>query len=63
MDVGLRAERVLRDVFGYASFRGDQRDIVTHVADGKDTVVLMPTGGGKSLRRSSARAWESWCLP
>jgi ATP-dependent DNA helicase RecQ len=49
MDVDLRAERVLRDVFGYASFRGEQRDIVTHVAEGKDAVVLMPTGGGKSL--------------
>jgi ATP-dependent DNA helicase RecQ len=49
MDAGSRAERVLRDVFGYASFRGEQRDIVTHVADGKDALVLMPTGGGKSL--------------
>src|SRR5690348_5248424 len=49
MDVELRAESVLRDVFGYASFRGDQREIVTHVVDGKDALVLMPTGGGKSL--------------
>ncbi len=49
MDLGLRAERVLKDVFGYLSFRGEQREIVTHVAGGCDALVLMPTGGGKSL--------------
>lgn len=41
--------RVLRDVFGYASFRGDQDAIVRQVVSGGDAVVLMPTGGGKSL--------------
>ena len=40
---------VLRDVFGYDDFRGDQDQIVSHVIDGGDAVVLMPTGGGKSL--------------
>ncbi len=49
MDVASRAERVLKDVFGYSSFRGEQREIVIHVADGNDALVLMPTGGGKSL--------------
>src|SRR5262249_27510254 len=49
MDLGLRAERVLQDVFGYPAFRGEQREIVTHVAAGNDALVLMPTGGGKSL--------------
>ena len=49
MDLGLRAERVLKDVFGYPSFRGEQLEIVTHVAGGCDALVLMPTGGGKSL--------------
>ena len=49
MDLGLRAERVLKDVFGYPAFRGEQREIVTHVASGNDALVLMPTGGGKSL--------------
>src|SRR5580700_2129497 len=48
-DLGSRAERVLRDVFGYPAFRGEQKEIVTHVADGGDALVLMPTGGGKSL--------------
>ena len=40
---------VLRHVFGHASFRGQQGEIVNHLADGHDALVLMPTGGGKSL--------------
>ena len=49
LDLGARAEQVLRDVFGYPAFRGEQKEIVTHVAGGGDALVLMPTGGGKSL--------------
>ncbi|CAB3703747.1 DNA helicase RecQ [Trinickia soli] len=44
-----RALEILNEVFGYPAFRGQQRDIVEHVADGGDCLVLMPTGGGKSL--------------
>ncbi|MDI4662780.1 DNA helicase RecQ [Xanthobacter autotrophicus] len=40
---------VLRHVFGYDAFRGRQKEIVEHVAAGGDALVLMPTGGGKSL--------------
>jgi len=40
---------VLRTVFGYARFRGPQEEIVRHVVDGGSALVLMPTGGGKSL--------------
>ena len=40
---------VLRTVFGYAAFRGEQAEIVDHVVGGGDALVLMPTGGGKSL--------------
>jgi ATP-dependent DNA helicase RecQ len=41
--------RVLREVFGFRTFRGAQEQIVERVVAGHDTVVLMPTGGGKSL--------------
>jgi ATP-dependent DNA helicase RecQ len=40
---------ILHRVFGYASFRGEQAAIVEHLAGGGDSLVLMPTGGGKSL--------------
>ena len=43
------APEVLQSVFGYSAFRGPQADIVTHVLGGGDALVLMPTGGGKSL--------------
>ena len=44
-----RPLEILNEVFGYPAFRGQQGDIVEHVADGGDCLVLMPTGGGKSL--------------
>ena len=40
---------ILQDVFGYPQFRGLQQEIVDHVSGGGDALVLMPTGGGKSL--------------
>ncbi|MFT3812808.1 MAG: DNA helicase RecQ [Acidovorax sp.] len=43
------AHSVLHDVFGYEQFRGPQEAIVEHVIGGGDALVLMPTGGGKSL--------------
>ena len=43
------AHAVLQEVFGYSSFRGPQASIVDHVLGGGDALVLMPTGGGKSL--------------
>ena len=45
----LSALQTLHDVFGYSSFRGEQKAIVEHVTSGGDALVLMPTGGGKSL--------------
>jgi ATP-dependent DNA helicase RecQ len=44
-----KALAILRDVFGYPAFRGAQAEIIGHVAGGGDALVLMPTGGGKSL--------------
>ncbi|MCL2345433.1 MAG: DNA helicase RecQ [Desulfobulbus sp.] len=44
-----KALSLLREVFGYPAFRGAQAEIINHVAGGGDALVLMPTGGGKSL--------------
>ena len=44
-----RALEILRTTFGYPAFRGSQEAIIGHVAGGGDALVLMPTGGGKSL--------------
>ena len=43
------AVSVLHEVFGYSAFRGLQAEVVDHVVGGGDALVLMPTGGGKSL--------------
>jgi len=48
-DPGARALELLNRVFGFPAFRGAQAQIVAHVAAGGDALVLMPTGGGKSL--------------
>jgi ATP-dependent DNA helicase RecQ len=47
--ISARALDLLQTVFGYPAFRGQQADIVEHVGSGGDALVLMPTGGGKSL--------------
>jgi len=44
-----QATELLQRVFGFASFRGQQQAVVEHLCNGGDALVLMPTGGGKSL--------------
>lgn len=48
-DATTHALQTLERVFGYTAFRGRQAEIVEHVIQGNDAIVLMPTGGGKSL--------------
>jgi ATP-dependent DNA helicase RecQ len=43
------ALRILNEIFGYPAFRGQQAEVIAHVAGGGDALVLMPTGSGKSL--------------
>lgn len=49
MDVQLSPEQVLQEIFGYPAFRNNQQAIIQQVMEGRDALVLMPTGGGKSL--------------
>ena len=44
-----KAQQILKSVYGYDSFRPLQKDIIDHVISGRDALVLMPTGGGKSV--------------
>ncbi len=48
-DAADKLRAILREVFGYEEFRGPQQAVVEHVTQGGDALVLMPTGGGKSL--------------
>ena len=47
--MGFEPEKILKSVFGYDNFRGQQKEIIDQLIAGQDALVLMPTGGGKSL--------------
>jgi len=54
---------ILRHYWGYDSFRGIQQDIIESIGSGRDTLGLMPTGGGKSVCfQVPALAKEGLCL-
>ena len=49
MDYSAEIHRTLKEFFGYDNFKGDQETVISHLLNGGDAFVLMPTGGGKSL--------------
>ncbi|MGU3840257.1 RecQ family ATP-dependent DNA helicase, partial [Vibrio diabolicus] len=48
-DTPVTPQRVLEEVFGYQTFRDGQQEVIEAAIEGKDSLVIMPTGGGKSL--------------
>ena len=56
---------VLREVFGYQSFRSGQDAVIEQLVAGNDVLAIMPTGGGKSLcyqiQLWFVLAWRLWC--
>lgn len=58
-----RFQEILHQIWGYDDFRGIQREIIESIAQGRDTLGLMPTGGGKSITfQVPALAQEGMCL-
>ena len=49
MDIDTQLHKTLKNRFGFDSFRGAQLDIVRHIVQGNDAMIIMPTGAGKSL--------------
>ena len=50
----------LKKYFGFNKFKGNQEAIINNLLDGKDTFVLMPTGGGKSAGQADLFLFQRW---
>src|SRR5580704_15214669 len=48
-DVEFKIRQALKDFFGFSGFKGNQAAVIDSILEGRDTFVMMPTGGGKSL--------------
>ncbi|QLE02225.1 RecQ family ATP-dependent DNA helicase [Galbibacter sp. BG1] len=63
MDTTLKPQAVLEKYWGFTSFKDPQETVIEHTIDGKDTLVLLPTGGGKSIcYQIPALAKEGICI-
>ena len=59
----MKYDEILRKYWGYTHFRGIQKELIESIGAGKDTMGLMPTGGGKSIAfQVPALAMEGVCL-
>ena len=62
-EISQRIHRILKEYWGYDGFRPLQEDIILSVLEGKDTLALLPTGGGKSICfQVPAMALEGLCI-
>ena len=58
MESNSRKTQILKEIFGYDSFRKGQEEIVDQILNGKDVLAIMPTGAGKSRRSEEIRRFR-----